>query len=131
MRALARKLSLWHKKTTMEKHNIDAEGKSLGRVASAAAKALIGKENTAFAKNVVSPCVVEIRNASKVLLSGTKMNTKRYSRYSGYPGGLKKVQVRQVLATKGYPEILRKAIYGMLPKNKLRTRRMKQLVISQ
>ena len=115
----------------MEKHSIDAEGKSLGRVASTAAKALIGKEDPAFAKNVVSPCIVEIRNASKVLVSGKKMDTKRYSRYSGYPGGLKKVPIRQMIATKGYSEVLRKAVYGMLPKNKLRTRRMKQLIISQ
>jgi len=114
----------------MPRHTINAEGISLGRIASAAAKVLIGKESTDFAKNKVSADIVEVTNASKVVVTGKKLETKRYSSYSGYPGGLKRTPIRQVISRKGHVEVLRKAIYGMLPKNKLRTRRMKQLIIS-
>ena len=68
---------------------IDAKDKTLGRVASAAAKALLGKHSATFAKNVVAQDGVTIINASRVRLSGTKHKDKEYVRYSGYPGGQK------------------------------------------
>ena len=67
---------------------IDAENKSLGRIASAAAKALLGKHNADFAKNAVAKVEVKIINASKVKISGEKTKDKQYVRYSGYPGAL-------------------------------------------
>ena len=106
---------------------IDAQGKTLGRVASAAAKALIGKHSAAFAKNVVATEGVTIINASKVLISGDKKEQKEYIRYSGYPGGQKIETYAQLTARRGKKEAIRRAIYRMLPKNKLREARMRRL----
>ncbi|MDE1924861.1 MAG: 50S ribosomal protein L13 [Patescibacteria group bacterium] len=108
---------------------IDATNKSLGRVASAAAKVLLGKHSAGFAKNIVASGEVKIINASKVRLSGQKTKDKEYVRYSGYPGGQKKETYAMLIARKGQKEALRRAILGMLPKNKLQARRIKQLVI--
>ncbi len=108
---------------------IDAQDKTLGRVASAAAKALLNKHSVDFAKNVVSQDGVEVINASKVRISGDKARDKEYVRYSGYPGG-QKIQTYQMLVDrKGHKEAIRKAILGMLPKNKLQARRIKLLTI--
>lgn len=108
---------------------IDAQDKSLGRVASAAAKALLGKHTVTFAKNIVADVKVEILNASKVRISGDKERQKLYIRYSGYPGGQKKESYQQLTARKGQKEAIRKAVLGMLPKNKLQARRIKLLTI--
>jgi large subunit ribosomal protein L13 len=108
---------------------IDATNKSLGRVASAAAKALLGKHTADFAKNIVASGEVKITNASKVKLSGTKVKNKEYIRYSGYPGGQKKETYAMLVARSGEKEAIRRAVLGMLPKNKLQARRIKQLVI--
>ena len=108
---------------------IDAQDKTVGRVASAAAKALLGKGSVAFAKNVVAQEEVKVLNATKVRISGDKVRDKKYIRYSGYPGGQKIESYAQLTARKGQKEAIRKAVLGMLPKNKLQKRRMKLLVI--
>lgn len=108
---------------------IDAQDKTLGRVAAAAAKALLGKHSADFAKNVVSATEVKIVNANKVKISGNKSVEKRYVRYSGYPGGKKEETYSQLTARRGTKEALRRAVLGMLPKNKLQTRRIKLLTI--
>lgn len=110
---------------------IDATNKTLGRVASAAAKALLGKGSAAFAKNVVSAEEVKIINASKVAISGAKHDTKQYIRYSGYPGGQKSESYAMLTARRGHEEAIRRAVMGMLPKNKLQSRRIKNLVIER
>jgi large subunit ribosomal protein L13 len=110
---------------------IDAQDKTLGRVASAAAKALLGKHTAAFAKNTVAGEEVKILNADKVLLSGDKRQQKRYVRYSGYPGGQKFENYAMLTARRGNKEALRRAVLGMLPKNKLRARRIKLLTIEK
>jgi large subunit ribosomal protein L13 len=107
---------------------IDAQDKTLGRVASAAAKALLGKHSATFAKNVVAG-EVTIINADKVRLSGTKERTKPYIRYSGYPGGQKEETYAQLTARRGKREAIRRAVLRMLPKNKLQTPRIKNLKI--
>ena len=109
---------------------IDATNKSLGRVASAAAKALLGKHSADFAKNVVAPGGVTITNASKVRLSGNKTKDKKYIRYSGYPGGQKEESYAMLTARRGAGEAIRRAVLGMLPKNKLQARRIKLLIIT-
>lgn len=109
---------------------IDAQDKTLGRVASAAAKALLGKHTAIFAKNVVHGEEVKIVNAGKVRISGEKTRDKIYIRYSGYPAGQKKESYAQLTARKGNREAIRKAILGMLPKNKLQKRRIKLLEIT-
>jgi large subunit ribosomal protein L13 len=108
---------------------IDATNKSLGRVASAAAKALLGKHTADFAKNIVAPVEVTITNASKIKLTGTKVKDKPYVRYSGYPGGQKTETYAMLVARRGEKEAIRRAVLGMLPKNKLQALRIKHLVI--
>jgi len=108
---------------------IDAKDKTLGRVASAAAKALLGKHAADFAKNVVSPVEVKVINANAMKISGDKARQKQYIRYTGYPGGQRKETYQQLTARRGNREVLRRAILGMLPKNKLQMRRIKLLTI--
>ncbi len=108
---------------------IDAQDKTLGRVASAAAKALLNKHSADFAKHLVQGDGVEIVNALKVRVSGNKTRDKKYIRYSGYPGGQKIESYSQLTARKGTKEALRKAVLGMLPKNKLQALRIKLLTI--
>ncbi len=108
---------------------IDANNKTLGRVASAAAKALLGKHSADFAKNIVSEVEVKITNIDGLKISGDKVLQKEYVRYSGYPGGQKRETYGQLTARRGNKEALRRAVLGMLPKNKLQMRRIKQLTI--
>jgi len=110
---------------------IDAQGKTLGRVASAAAKVLLNKHSADFAKNVVAQNEVKIINASKVKVTGNKEKTKEYVRYSGYPGGLKKETYTMLTSRRGYKEVVRRAVYGMLPKNRLQDPRIKLLTIEE
>jgi large subunit ribosomal protein L13 len=110
---------------------IDAKDKTLGRVASTAAKALLGKNSASFAKNIVAEGGVTIINASRVALSGNKRQDKEYVRYSGYPGGQKIETYAMLTARLGHTEALRKAVKGMLPKNRLQAPRMKMLKIEK
>ena len=110
---------------------IVAKDKTLGRVASAAAKALLGKHTADFAKNVVAQDGVTIINASRIAVSGTKKQDKEYVRYSGYPGGQKIETYAMLTARKGEVEAIRKAVLGMLPKNRLQDKRMKMLTIEK
>lgn len=108
---------------------IDAQDKTVGRVASAAAKALLGKHSVTFTKHLVAGEEVKVLNASKVRISGAKTRDKKYIRYSGYPAGQKIESYAQLTARKGEKEAIRKAVLGMLPKNKLQKPRMKLLTI--
>jgi large subunit ribosomal protein L13 len=109
---------------------IDAQDKTLGRVASAAAKVLLGKHEAGFAKNVVSQEGVTVINASKIRLSGnTKARDKVYLRYSGYPGGQKSESYAMLTARRGHGEAIRRAVLGMLPKNRIQARRIKLLTV--
>ncbi|MDO8517720.1 MAG: 50S ribosomal protein L13 [bacterium] len=110
---------------------IDAKDKTLGRVASAAAVVLLGKHTAVFAKNTVAQEGVTIINASKVRLSGAKTKDKKYVRYSGYPGGQKIENYAMLVARKGQTEAIRKAVLGMLPKNRLQAKRIKMLIIEK
>lgn len=113
------------------KYTLDAENKKIGRIATQAAVYLMGKNLNDFKKNAVADVKVEIKNASKVSVNQTKFETKTYSRYSGYPGGLRQPTMEQVVAKKGYGEVIKEAVSGMLPKNKLRTRMLKNLIITE
>ena len=84
-----------------------------------------------FAKNVIPNVKVEIKNTSKALVDESKMKQKTYSRYSGHPGGLRQPTMEQVIAKKGYSELFKEAVKGMLPKNKLRSKMMSNLVITE
>lgn len=110
---------------------IDAQNKTVGRVASEAAKILIGKHKTTFVKNAVMGEEVKIINSSKVKISGNKVQDKKYIRYSGYPGGQKEESYAMLVARRGEGEAIRRAVLGMLPKNRLQTKRIKLLTIEK
>ncbi len=113
------------------KHTIDAQDKKLGRVASEAAKILMGKQTTHYAPNVVENVKVSIINASKVQFDAKKMREKEYNTYSGYPGGLKTKTAKMLLEKKGYRQLFIDAVYGMLPINKLRAKVIKNLIVTE
>lgn len=110
---------------------IDAKGKTLGRVASEAAKVILGKHKTTFVKHNVAGEEVTVVNASQVRISGNKEKAKEYNRYSGYPGGLKTETYAMLVERRGHQEVIRKAVLGMLPKNRLQARRIKLLTIEK
>jgi len=110
---------------------IDAKGRAIGRVASEAAKILIGKHKTDFARNKLVGENVEILNAGLVKVTEKKLIQKIYTSYSGYPGGLKKETLKKVRDVKGMKEAVKNAVWGMLPKNKLRAQMIKKLTISE
>jgi large subunit ribosomal protein L13 len=113
------------------RYTLDAENKKIGRIATQAAVYLMGKNLPLFKRNSIPEVIVEIKNAAKVSINEKKKLAKTYSRYSGYPGGLKQPTMEKVIAKKGYSEIFREAVLGMLPKNKLRTKMIKNLVITE
>lgn len=107
---------------------VDAEGKTLGRLATQIAAVLIGKHKPTFSPHMDVGDFVVVLNADKVVLTGKKAESKEYIRHSRYPGGLKTVSFRDLLAR--HPDrILRAAVNGMLPKNKLRDVRMRKLKV--
>lgn len=110
---------------------IDATGQSLGRLASKVAALLNGKSSTLFAKNQVEDIFITVKNASKVKVTGDKMNELLHKRYSGYPGGLKELTLSKVAAKKGYTEIIIHSVKGMLPKNRLQDKRLKNLSVTE
>ncbi len=110
-------------------YDLDATGEKLGRLATKVATLLMGKNDSDFQKNVIADVEVNINNISKLNISNKKMEQKEYSRYSGYPGGRKVQKMKTVVAKKGYAELMKKAVRGMLPANKLRPELMKKLII--
>ena len=105
---------------------IDATDKALGRLATKAARILIGKDKATFTPYLDSGDHVVVINADKIKMTGNKVDQKVYYSHSGYPGGLKAVPAKRVREAR--PEwVVREAIVGMLPKNKLRARRAKKL----
>lgn len=109
--------------------SIDAAGMAIGRVASVVAKELMGKNTTNYEKNTLPNITVTVTNASKLKISDKKLTEKLYERYSGYPGGLSFKSLGDIIAKKGYNEVIWLAVYGMLPANKLRPRIMKHLIV--
>ncbi len=124
-------LSLLIKKSIMKEYNFDAKDKKLGRLASEIAVVLMGKNDPNFAPNVVAKVKVLVENASQMDISEKKKAEKVYDHYSGYPGGRKEISLKALIEKKGYGEPLKNAIYGMLPKNKLRDQIMKNLEIKE
>ncbi len=114
----------------MEPYIIDAQDKTTGRVASEAAKVLLGKTTAAFVKNKVVGKPVIIQNASKLKISEKRMLGTNFVSYSGYPGGQKITRMDTLIAKKGHKELLKNAIQGMLPSTKLRRDIMKMLIIN-
>jgi len=114
----------------MQKHTIDAKGQVPGRIATQVAVLLMGKNRTDFARNVIPNVEVSVVNASQMKFDLKKLNNKTYARHSLYPGGLTLEKQSEVIAKKGAGEVLRRAVLGMLPKNKLRPQMIKNLKIT-
>lgn len=107
---------------------IDAAGQSVGRVATQTAKLLQGKHKAAYEPQRDHGDIVEVRNAAKVKILGAKMEQKKYYHYSGYPGGMRVTQLKEVMSKNPAQAILN-AVYSMLPKNRLRKERLKRLTV--
>ena len=107
-------------------HIIDATGKVLGRLATEIVILLRGKHKPDFVPYKNMGDIVIIKNVKKIKITGKKMEQKKYYRYSGYPGGLKEIPLKRLFKEKP-EEVLKKAVYGMLPKNKLRDQQIKKL----
>ena len=106
----------------------DADGVVLGRLASEVAKILRGKHKANFSPNLDVGDHVVVVNASKVLMTGSKLTDKQWHRHSGYPGGLRSVPYSKVMATR--PELaVEKAVRGMLPSNRLGRAMLKKLKV--
>ncbi len=119
-------------KTTDEEKTIDATGRSFGRVATEAVEVLRGKDSPDFERHRITGRKVSIINVSSARISTrSKATNKTYVRYSGYPGGKKEETLKKLIERRGAGEALRRAVYGMLPKNKLRPELMKRLKISE
>jgi large subunit ribosomal protein L13 len=107
---------------------VDAQGQTLGRLASRVATILRGKHKPIYTPHVDCGDYVIVVNAEKVHVTGQKMTQKKYYRHSGYPGGLKEVTLRDQLQK--FPErVIESAVRGMLPKNRLGRRMFKKLKI--
>jgi large subunit ribosomal protein L13 len=105
---------------------IDATDMVLGRLATKVARILIGKDNPSFTPYLDSGDHVVVINADKIRMTGNKVEQKVYYSHSGYPGGLKEVPAKRLRVAKA-DWMVREAVLGMLPKNKLRARRAKKL----
>jgi large subunit ribosomal protein L13 len=105
---------------------VDANGQVLGRLATRVARILIGKDKPQFTPYLDCGDHVVVINAERIRLTGNKIDQKVYRHHSGYPGGLKEISVRLMLQRRP-EEVVREAVLGMLPKNKLRARRAKKL----
>lgn len=114
----------------MQWHLVDANDKILGRMAVQVAHLLMGKHKPEYVDYLNMGDSVVIINASGVKVTGRKETDKIYTRYSGFPGGLKEITYDRMKAHRP-SEILRRAVIGMLPKNKLRKHRIKNLYVFQ
>jgi large subunit ribosomal protein L13 len=113
---------------TREWYLVDAEGKTLGRLATQIADTLRGKQKPQYTPHVDTGDFVVVVNAEKIQVTGNKLDQKRYYRHSGYPGGLRSRTLREQLERRP-TEVLRVAVKGMLPKNRLARQQLTKLKI--
>jgi len=113
----------------IESKTIDAEGRTLGRVASEVAMSLMGKTKVTFERNIYSGFPVKVINAKKLRITAKKLDQIFHTRYSGIPGGLRILKGTETSEKKGLKELIKLAIFQMLPGNKLRRIMMKNLTI--
>jgi len=109
-----------------EWHLVDVEGKTLGRIASAIAQMLMGKSKPYFVRNLDCGDYIIVVNAEKIKVTGKKEENKTYYRHSMYPGGLKAETLKE-LRIRRPEEIIRHAVKGMLPQNRLRDKMLTRL----
>jgi large subunit ribosomal protein L13 len=107
---------------------VDAEGQNLGRLATRIADTLRGKRKPEYTPHVDTGDFVVVVNAEKIAVTGKKLDEKLYYRHSGYPGGLRSRTLREQLERRP-TEVIRKAVKGMLPRNKLANRQITKLKV--
>ena len=107
---------------------VDAEGETLGRLATRIADTLRGKRKPTYTPHVDTGDFVVVVNAEKIRVTGNKLDQKRYYRHSGYPGGLRSRTLREQLDRQP-AEVIRKAVKGMLPRNRLANRQITKLKV--
>jgi large subunit ribosomal protein L13 len=113
---------------TREWYLVDADGQTLGRLATLIADTLRGKRKPQYTPHVDTGDFVVVVNAEKIMVTGNKLDQKKYYRHSGYPGGLKERSLREQLERRP-TEVLRTAVKGMLPKNRLARQQLTKLKI--
>ena len=117
------------KKTIQRKYHLfDAKGKVLGRLATEIVKVLRGKNKVDFIPHIDGGDFVAVINSDQVAITGTKLEGKEYHHFSGYPGGITTINFKDQIA-KDSRKVIEMAVYGMLPKNKLRKKMMTRLSI--
>ncbi|MBM4435154.1 MAG: 50S ribosomal protein L13 [Chloroflexi bacterium] len=107
---------------------VDAEGATLGRLATGIAAALRGKHKVAFTDHLDVGDAVVVLNASKIRVTGRKLQQKMYARHSGYPGGFRSETLERLLARRP-EEVIRRAVRGMLPQNRLGDKMIRKLYV--
>jgi large subunit ribosomal protein L13 len=107
---------------------VDAEGQTLGRLATRIADALRGKRKPEYTPHVDTGDFVVVVNAEKIHVTGNKLEQKRYWRHSGYPGGIKSRSLAEMLERRP-EEVIRKAVKGMLPRNRLARKQLTKLKV--
>lgn len=118
-------------KQTPTTYNIDATGLVLGRMCSDVAKKLMGKDMPGYERHILSGVKVNVTNASKLSMTEKRKKETLHERYSGFPGGLKFETNARIIEKKGYAELIRLAVYNMLPANRLRQPMMNNLNITE
>jgi large subunit ribosomal protein L13 len=113
---------------TREWYLVDADGQTLGRLATLIADTLRGKRKPQYTPHVDTGDFVVVVNAEKIQVTGNKLDQKRYYRHSGYPGGLRSRTLREQLERRP-TEVIRKAVKGMLPRNRLARQQINKLKI--
>ncbi len=124
-------MKTWNAKpgdVTREWYVVDAEGQTLGRLATQITDTLRGKRKPQYTPHIDTGDFVVVVNAEKIQVTGNKLDQKRYYRHSGYPGGLKSRTLREQLERRP-TEVVRKAVKGMLPRNKLASAQLTKLKI--
>lgn len=116
--------------TTSRTYTIDATGKRLGKVATEAASILLGKDQTNFARHTVADVTVTIENAGKLDIPEKKKG-EIYQTFSGYPGGRSEETLEHLADRRGIEEVIRRTVAGMIPNNRLKKPRLKNLIITE
>ena len=105
---------------------VDADGQTLGRLATRIAVLLRGKHRVTFSTHIDTGDPVIVLNASKIKVTGRKLQAKQYVRHSGYPGGMRTESLERLLARRP-EEVIRRAVRGMVPQNRLGEQMMRKL----
>jgi large subunit ribosomal protein L13 len=109
-------------------YTINASERAVGRIATEVSELLRGKNEPSFERHIDKGGFVVVENIKEIRVTGKKLDQKTYYHYSGYPGGLKEKKMGE-LFDKNPAEVLRKAVYNMLPKNRLRKEMIKRLTV--